>query len=360
MIDEIARIELAADKRAPYFARTLVGALTSAATSIRAVDLVLITSELVTMAVDRAPSIELTIAEGEDFLRVEVAPSTVPANDIVATLLDRLASRWGQADTVWVEVDIRRAVRLTDSDDGHLWEMLPDHDARSELFDRYQGFARALARRFTRSRVAFDDLSQVAAIGLVNSIDRFDPERGVKFTTFAAKTISGELKRHMRDTSWSMRVPRSLKEASLRLRRTENELSQSLGRDPTVEELAEAASMDEEEVLAARQASAAYTAGSLDRPLDNDDDTSVSLAMVLGVEDPALERAEAWMAVEKAMQALDERERHILYLRYFEDMSQTEIAEAVGVSQMHVSRLLARSLSDIRSTLGVEASAVSD
>lgn len=354
----LVKLSLAATAEAPYLARQVVGAVTTGAPSVRTFDLTLLTSELVTRLVDGATAIDLTITEEGRSIRLSVTSDSMSENrfdDLVAALLDRLATRWGRGDdAVWFEIELVRRHVLDDMSEEELFALLPDHDARAEIFDRFVGFATALARRFTRSRVAFDDLEQVAAMALVKSIDRFDLAVGAKFTTFAAETIKGEMKRHLRDTSWSMRVPRGMKEATLRLRRAENELGQALGRDPTPDELAEEAQIDPSEVQSVLLASEAYSTTSLDAPLGGDED-GISLASVLGVEDPALQRAEAWQAVEAAMSTLPERERHILYLRFFEDLSQSEIAEAVGVSQMHVSRLLARSIGDIRSIVGETA-----
>lgn len=344
---------------APFLARQVVGSVTANIPAVRAFDVSLLTSELVSLWAEECETVDVTIDETGRALKVVVGctPPTRPDLDEISLgLLDRLATSWASDEAaVWFEIETVRRRSMGALDDGELFAMLPDHDARSEIFDRFVGFATALARRFTRSRVLFDDLEQVAGLALVKAIDRFDPNYGAAFTTFAAETIKGELKRHLRDTSWSMRVPRGLKDASLRVRRSEAELTQSLGRPPTIEELAESADLDMDEVLEAQRASNAYAAESIDAPM-GDEDGSISLASVLGTEDPALERAEAWHAVERAMADLEERERRILYLRFFEDMSQTEIAEQVGVSQMHVSRLLARSIQDIRDSIGdVEA-----
>lgn len=355
MTTPLVDLRLAPDARAPYIARRVIVAVTSETPSIRTVDVSLMTSELVTACVASDAVISLTVTEEGRALRVAVASGAGMVDEIVTMLLDRLATRWGDDEGgAWFEVDLVRRRALDSLNESELWSLLPDHDARSELFDRFLGFSTALARRFTRSRVAFDDLEQVAAMALVKALDRFDPDYGVRFTTYAAETIKGEMKRHMRDSAWSMRVPRGLKEASLRVRRGENELSQELGREPTVEELAAATDLTVAEVREAIQASQAYTAMSLDAPRGGEEEDGLSLAAVLGVEDAALERAEAWHAVEAAMNQLDDRERQILYLRFFEDMSQSEIAEVVGVSQMHVSRLLARSISDIRTLVGAE------
>ena len=351
----ILQTRMRASADTPYLARQVVGCVTANMPVIRSFDVALLTSELVSLWAGACDTVDVTIDETGRSFRIAVAcqpTQTADLDEIAVALLDRLATNWRQdEDTIWFEIETVPRRSLGALSDGELFAMLPDHDARSEIFDRFVGFATALARRFTRSRVMFDDLEQVAGLALVKAIDRFDPDYGAAFTTFAAETIKGELKRHLRDTSWSMRVPRGLKDASLSVRRTEAELTQTLGRPPTLEEVAEGADLDLETVLEARRASHAYSTESIDAPM-GDDDLSISLASVLGSEDPALERAEAWHAVEKAMEELEDRERRILYLRFFEDMSQSEIAEEVGVSQMHVSRLLARSIQDIRDSIG--------
>ncbi len=351
----LARLTLGATSGAPYLARQVVSAVTMGAPSVRTFDLTLLTSEVVTSLVGGATTIDLTITEEGRSIRLAVssdAENGAHLDELVTSLLERLATDWSHdGDAVWFEIELVRRQVLDGMSEAELFALLPDHDARAEIFDRFVGFSTALARRFTRSRVAFDDLEQVAAMALVKAIDRFDVAVGAKFTTFAAETIKGEMKRHLRDTSWSMRVPRGLKEATLQLRRAESELGQTLGRDPTTDELAEEAQLDPAQVEEAMLASQAFSTTSLDAPL-GDDEEGISLATVLGVEDPAFQRAEAWQAVEAAMRNLPERERRILYLRFFEDMSQSEIAEVVGVSQMHVSRLLARSLGDIRAIVG--------
>ena len=223
-----------------------------------------------------------------------------------------------------------------------------DEDARNELVRHFHGLAGALASRFRGRGESIDDLEQVAAIGLVNAVDRFDPERGVKFTTYATATILGELKRYLRDRAWSMHVPRGLQERSVAVHDTAPRLAQQLGRSPTIGEIAEALGYEPEDVIEALEAGSAYTAVSLDAPLGNEDGTG-QLFDVIVVEDETLRMMERWTDVAEALRDLPERERHILYLRFFEDRTQSEIGTIVGVSQMHVSRLLARSLEQLRS-----------
>ena len=238
------------------------------------------------------------------------------------------------------------------SDRDEVGELLARHaagDGRAseELVSRHQGLVRYLAKRFAGKGEPIEDLEQVANIGLLKTMDRFDPDRGVQFSTYASATIIGELKRHLRDRAWSMRVPRGLKQASVRLGRVEQELTQQLGRSPRVAELAEAADMTDEEVIEALDAGGAYSLTSLDAPIGGDDDSRTRLDELRADDSIAL--ADRLATVSDAITSLPERQRRILYLRFFEDMTQTEIAEVVGISQMHVSRLLARSFDAIRS-----------
>lgn len=191
-------------------------------------------------------------------------------------------------------------------------------------------------------------------MGLVHAIGRFDPDRGVKFATFATVTVLGELRRHLRDKTWSVRVPRSLQERWLEVGRTSSQLAQRNGRSPTVPEIAAAMGVSAEDVLEAMDAGTAYTSGSLDQPL-TDDDGAATVADMIGAIDDLLERADDRIAVASLARDLPDRERVILYLRFFEGLTQSEIAERVGVSQMHVSRLLRRALMQLREQLGEES-----
>jgi RNA polymerase sigma-B factor len=240
-------------------------------------------------------------------------------------------------------------------DDDALLEVfrrLPDPDARDQLTRRYLPLAEHLAGRFAGRGEAREDLVQVASLGLVHAIDRFDPDRGVQFPTFAAVTIVGELRRHFRDRGWSVRVPRGLQEAALLVNRTLASLWQELGRSPTVAEIAERADLPEETVLEAMDAVQAYSTASLDVPVG--EEGAATTGDLIGSDDPGFEVSEEWLQIEPALLDLPERERRILYLRFFKDMTQTEIAQEIGISQMHVSRLLAQSLQRIRAGSGVE------
>ncbi|MGH8911342.1 MAG: sigma-70 family RNA polymerase sigma factor, partial [Acidimicrobiia bacterium] len=282
----VVEIRLQADSDAPYLARRMVAAATAGAPSVREIDITLLTSELVSVRVEGASLIEVSLIDLGRSIRVQVSSPGVTdsgADELVAPILDRLATQWGEtADATWFEIEWIAKRTLDALEEVELFDLLPDHAARSEIFERYLGFSTALARRFTRSRVAFDDLEQVAAMALVKAIDRFDTNYGAKFTTFAGETIKGELKRHLRDTSWSMRVPRGLQEASLEVRRAEDELGQRLGRQPTSDEVADLIDFEPGEVGEARQAAQAYSAFSLDAPMGGDEDDGISLASVLG------------------------------------------------------------------------------
>lgn len=223
-----------------------------------------------------------------------------------------------------------------------------DLRARDSIVEEFLPFAHGLARRYARRGVPVEDLEQVAAMALVKAIDRFDPERGVKFTTFAAPTIIGELKRHFRDHGWTVQVPRRLQELYLELGKTASRLSQELGRSPTVQELAETVGAHEDEVLEAWELGrSAYQGTSLDRPTGEDDDET-RLSDRLGGADAEIEASQARASLRQLLRHLPERERHIVYLRFFEDLTQSEIAERVGISQMHVSRLIRQSLDELR------------
>ncbi|HVA42875.1 MAG TPA: SigB/SigF/SigG family RNA polymerase sigma factor [Acidimicrobiales bacterium] len=220
---------------------------------------------------------------------------------------------------------------------------------RDHLVNAHLGLAEYLARRFANRGEPLDDLIQVASIGLVKAVDRFDPERPVEFSTYATHTIVGELKRHFRDKGWAVRAPRRLQELYLRLGQVVADLSQELGRSPTVTELAAEMQASEEEVLEAMEAGQAYRFASLDAPAPGpDDEGSSTLASQLGEDDLAMAAAEDRAALSPLLASLPPRERRILFLRFFQGLTQSEIATQLGISQMHVSRLLARSLSQLR------------
>jgi RNA polymerase sigma-B factor len=221
-----------------------------------------------------------------------------------------------------------------------------DPAAREALVERFLPLARQLARRYQRGGEPLDDLVQVASLGLLKAIDRFEPDRPTAFSSFAVPTILGELKRHFRDRGWSVRVPRDLQEMSVRVERTSEELGRQLGRAPTPVEIGEHIGITTEQVLEAREAAGAYRAVSLDRPRDDDEEDSA--ADWMGIEDPGFGLAEDAATVERLMIVLTDREREVLRLRFGEDLTQSEIGARVGVSQMHVSRLIRQAVARLR------------
>jgi RNA polymerase sigma-B factor len=223
-----------------------------------------------------------------------------------------------------------------------------DQTVREELVRRFMPLARRLAARYRGDREPLEDLVQVASLGLVKALDRFEPERGVAFSSYAVPTILGELKRHFRDRGWSVRVPRDLQERIAKVERTAVQLPAKLGRAPTVNEIASALDVEPEDVLEAMQASQAHHAMSLDAQQQTEDGEGIPLAERIGDEDPGFDTVEYGVAVEGAVKNLSERDRTVLHLRFVEDLTQTQIAERVGVSQMHVSRILRSSLQQLR------------
>ncbi|MGH8906879.1 MAG: RNA polymerase sigma factor SigF [Egibacteraceae bacterium] len=211
-----------------------------------------------------------------------------------------------------------------------------------------------LAKRFKDRGEPLEDLTQVGSLGLLKAIDRFDLDRGVEFSTYATPTIVGELKRYFRDKGWAVRVPRRLQELSLRLNKVVAQLTQDLGRAPTVEEMAKAAGVSEEEVLEALESGQAYTTTSLDAPSSDEDDAPLRSDRI-GEEDLRLDNLEYFASLAPLIEQLPERERLILYLRFFGGRTQSQIAERVGISQMHVSRLLSRILTFLREGMRTEA-----
>ena len=222
-----------------------------------------------------------------------------------------------------------------------------DRGRRDELIMEHLGLAHALARRYSGRGEAVEDLQQVATVGLLKAVERFDPDRGLAFSTFAFPTIIGEIKRHFRDRAWATRVPRGLQERALELTRAVQDLSQELGRSPSIEELAKALDVEVEAVLEAMEVNRSYSTTSLDAPM-SDGETNLKFERVLGREDPELEAVDREMVVSDLLESLPERDREVVHLRFFEGLTQSEIADRVGISQMHVSRLLTKSLASLR------------
>ncbi|HEY0346264.1 MAG TPA: SigB/SigF/SigG family RNA polymerase sigma factor [Solirubrobacteraceae bacterium] len=222
-----------------------------------------------------------------------------------------------------------------------------DARARDELVVRFLPLARALALRYQHSHESLDDLLQVAALGLVKAIDGFDPERQIAFSSYAVPTILGELRRHFRDRTWAVRVPRNLQELSLRIDRTVEALAEQLRRQPRVAEIAVALGVDEEEVLEALQARGAYRALSFDAPRGGDEEAT-TLADSIGVGEDGFERAEQRATLAALLGLVTPRERDVLRLRFEEDMTQAEIGAIIGVSQMQISRIIRRAVERLR------------
>lgn len=350
----VAEVRLPRGPRAPFVARRVVRAIITDAPASRSVDAALLASEVATLMYEE--DVALAVRVEEVGRRVRITTSTAGTfdqdiDDIVSTLLDRLSDGWGcgQSET-WFELEMVRRQTLSHLPDEELFALArADRDARDEIFSRYEGWAASVANRYRRGGAHFDDVGQAASIALVNAIDRFDPDYGVKFTTYARKTIIGTLKRYLRDTTWSVRVPRSLSDTTVELNRARAELEQKLGRVPHATELAEELGRPLDDVDAALAAGMAYNAKSVDAPVSEDDETN--LLRVLGSDDEQFDLADIWYSLSPLISDLEPQEREVLFLRFFEDMTQSDIAEVVGVSQMQVSRLITRALERLRTQL---------
>ncbi len=221
-----------------------------------------------------------------------------------------------------------------------------DEQARERALVELMPLVRALATRYAGRGEPLEDLVQVGSIGLIKAVDRFDVDRGVDFASYAVPTIVGEIRRHFRDKAWAMHVPRRLKELSLRLSRVLDQLTTELGRSPTMTELAEAAGVDEEDAIDALDSMNAYATRSLQAPFDEGSEDS--LVEKIGADEPGYVEVEDGSLIAAGLDALDERERQIIELRFFHEMTQSQIASEIGISQMHVSRLLRRALARMR------------
>lgn len=349
----VADVQLPSGPRASFIARRVVRALVTGAPASRAVDAALLVSEVVNLLY--SDEVTLGVRVEEVGRRVRVTTTTTgtvdQADEIVTKLLDRLSDGWGlEGSRIRFELETVRRHTLSHLSDEELFALIPaDRDARDEIFSRYEGWAASVANRYRRGGAHSDDVGQAASIALVNAIDRFDLSYGVKFTTYARKTIIGTLKRYLRDSTWSVRVPRSLSDTMVELNRAVAELSQKLGRMPEAKEVAEELGRPLEEVEDAMEASLAYNAKSVDAPISEDDETN--LLRVLGSDDEQYDLADIWHSLEPLISDLNDQEQEVLFLRFFEDMTQSDIAEVVGVSQMQVSRLISRALDTLRSRL---------
>ena len=237
----------------------------------------------------------------------------------------------------------------------HLFERLHGGEAgaREELVERFLPLARQLARRYQRANEPMDDLVQVASIGLVKAVDRFDPRREVAFSSYAVPTILGELKRYFRDSGWALHVPRGIQERAMQVDRAIKDLGGRLGRSPSVPEVADHTDLSVEEVLSAMEASQAYEAVSLDAERSGETGAD-TYADTIGAEDERYDLVEYGATIAPALRTLSPRDRVILHLRFVEDLTQSQIADRIGVSQMQVSRLIRRSLARLRTVAGDE------
>jgi len=229
-----------------------------------------------------------------------------------------------------------------------------DVEARERLIEQYLPLVRSLARRYSYRGEQLEDLVQVGCIGLIKAIDRFDVDRGVELTTYATPNIIGEIKRHFRDKGWSIRVPRGLQELNVKLSKLIEELTVQLERSPTIPELAKAASVEEEEVLEALETGQAYSTLSLSAPSSGDDNEDLDPLESLGELEPEYEVSEDRAVLAPGLRVLDERERKILHLRFYDGLTQSQIVQQVGISQMHVSRLIRRSLEKMRAEIATD------
>jgi len=271
--------------------------------------------------------------------------------DIVATAgLDPAL----MADDESVNEPVRRPTHDDKVDHQLLYKYHRDGDlhAREQLITLYLPLVRSLARRYSYRGEQLEDLVQVGCIGLIKAIDRFDIERGVELTTYATPNIIGEIKRHFRDKGWAVRVPRGLQELNVRLSKLIEELTVRLERSPTIAELAKAADATDEEVLEALETGQAYSSVSLSSGPGGDDDGDLDPLESFGVEEAQYAITEDRAVLAPGFAALDDRERFILHLRFFEGLTQSQIASRVGISQMHVSRLIRRSLQKIKAEIG--------
>jgi RNA polymerase sigma-B factor len=248
------------------------------------------------------------------------------------------------------ESETGRVVNRAEQDRALFARYLDKRDSvdREMLVERFLPLARQLARRYQRPEEPFDDLFQVACLGLVKAIDRFDLEREVAFSSYAVPTILGEIKRYFRDRTWSVRVPRDLQELALKVDRAVSELSLDLHRQPTVEEIGAKVGAEEEDVLEALEASGAYKATSLESPRGSEDESGDTLGDTLGTEEHGFALAEDRATIEHLMRSITPREREVLHLRFAEDLTQAEIGERIGVSQMQVSRIIRQSVARLR------------
>jgi RNA polymerase sigma-B factor len=240
-------------------------------------------------------------------------------------------------------------------DEQRAFRLAQDGEARAldVLVQRFMPLARSVAGRYARSGEPLDDLVQVASVGLIKAIKRFDSDRGLAFSSYAVPTMAGELRRHFRDRGWAVRPPRGLQEAAMQVTKVTEELTRRLGAPPTIRQIGQALEMTDEQVLEARAALNGMTAMSFETPRSGDDEGE-TLGATLGDEEPGFERAEARATVDKLSVCLSEREREVIKLRFDDDLTQQEIGDIIGVSQMQVSRILRRATDQLRETMAFE------
>ncbi len=348
--DQTAHIELPAGRAARAARRALAEMVFDLRARDRSDLMVLVNEVVAAVATNPDVPVSLEVMRDGTGIRVEASCQSISQSidPLAENLLETLASSWFISPGTAV-FTLDHPYTFTEGDnEQNLFTRSASGDsaAKAELVGRYEPFARSLARRFAGPSLNREEVEQVATVALVKAIDRFDIERGFKFTTFAARTINGELKRYLRDSGWSLRVPRSLQELGLEAKVAAEQLMQSEGREPTLDELAERIDADPGEVGQALLARKSFTAASLDAPRGHEN--APALRNVLPSHDARLDMAPEWSDLSSVMDRLPEREQTILYLRFYEDLSQSEIAERVGISQMHVSRLLARSVESLR------------
>lgn len=324
----------------------------------------------------RRAEVELAVAElaghlidsGASSARVSIVVDTRTVvvdvhaeDDLEGVVVDPMRARvlevvsdswWSDGSDAGAKLLLRPTSTLTleDVDERDLFLRLEsDDDARDILFEKYSYLADRISRRFRGKGIAQDDVEQVARFALVKAMGRFDVDHGASFASFAARTISGELKRLLRDKAWSVRVPRGLQERVLAVNASSSRLHQRLGRVPTVTDISAELDLTEDEVIEAMTAGSSYRSASLDAPVGAEDDRTHKDS--LGGADLRMALAAEWSDLQDAIADLDDRDVEILYLRFYEDLTQTEIADQIGVSQMHVSRLMRGALGTLRDRL---------
>lgn len=347
-------LRLAADRDASRAARAWLGAELDL-DPIRGAEAALLVSELVgrTVVEGGTEDVHVEVEAVATAARVWIRPGVVP-DELTAEVLDRFATHWGHdSDAVWFDVRMpgSASAALADrSTESLLAAVGADPEARDEVVRRLAPMAIDISRHYRHKGIAAADLEQAAVLAVLRALDRYDPDAG-RFERFAAATVSGEMKRLLRDRAWSVRVPRGLQERALEVGRAREGLAQRLGRTPSPAEVAEEVGMDVDEVVAAIGATTAYTAASIDAPRPGSPSPS-GIGDTLADEHDDLALVEQLGDLGPAVAELADRERTILRLRFVDELTQSEIAERVGISQMHVSRLLRRTLAQLRDTIG--------